>query len=73
LSALFVADYEIQSGYSVRLETDDGDGGVYEKVFLITIQDGADCGNSVIESGEECDDSNVGTGDGCSNVCVIEA
>ena len=32
-------DYERKSSYSVRIETDDGNGGTYEKAFTITITD----------------------------------
>lgn len=33
---------------------------------------GATCGNGVIEGGETCDDSNAASGDGCSSACQTE-
>ncbi len=32
-------DFEIQSSYSIRIETDDGNGWTFEKIFTITIND----------------------------------
>ncbi len=32
-------DYETQSSYSIRVQTDDGNGGTYEEVFTITVND----------------------------------
>jgi len=32
-----VFDYEIQSSYSIRVQTDDGHGGTYEEAFTITV------------------------------------
>jgi len=36
-------------------------------------QQGAVCGNGVVESGETCDDSNTVSGDGCSSTCQTES
>ena len=32
-------NYEIQADYSVRVQTDDGHGGLFEKVFIINVED----------------------------------
>ncbi len=34
-----VFDFETKSSYSIRIRTDDGNGGIYEKVFTITVTD----------------------------------
>jgi len=37
-----------------------------------TIEEGAVCGNSILESVEQCDDGNTNNGDGCSFTCQTE-
>ena len=37
LRAAAVYDFETQSSYSIRMETNDGNGGIYQEVFTITI------------------------------------
>ena len=39
LKAITIFDYERQSTYSIRVKTDDGNGGTFEKQFTITIND----------------------------------
>ena len=39
-----VFDFETKSSYSIRVQTDDSNGGTYEKAFTITINDIADTG-----------------------------
>lgn len=34
-----VFDYETQNAYSIRVQTDDGNGGIYQKQFTVTITD----------------------------------
>ncbi len=41
-------------------------------VYKIVAQQGAVCGNGVVESGEQCDDNNTTNGDGCSSTCQLE-
>jgi len=46
-----VFDFETKASYSVRIQTDDGNGGTFPKVFTITVNDineGADTENPVI-------------------------
>jgi uncharacterized repeat protein (TIGR01451 family) len=42
LQTAAVFDYEAQNSYSIRVQTDDGQGGTYEKQFTITITDAND-------------------------------
>ena len=39
LVAAVVFDYEMKSDYSVRIATDDGNGGTFEKAFALTVND----------------------------------
>ncbi|MEB3122948.1 MAG: Calx-beta domain-containing protein [Snowella sp.] len=32
-------DFEIKNSYSIRVQTDDGNGGIFEKIFTITVSD----------------------------------
>ncbi|GAB5525325.1 MAG: hypothetical protein Roseis2KO_31970 [Roseivirga sp.] len=52
LKAAVAFDFETQSGYNIRLSTDDGQGGVFEKAFSITI---INVGEPIIEVVGEVD------------------
>ncbi|WP_421878955.1 FG-GAP-like repeat-containing protein [Marinoscillum sp.] len=57
-----VFDTETKSSYSIRLATDDGNGGTYEKEFTITINDGNDAPTDISLSANSIDENlSVGT------------
>jgi len=39
---------------------------------ICEIENGAVCGNGILEGDEECDDGNLNNDDGCSDICEIE-
>jgi len=57
-------DHEIQDTYSVRIQTDDGNGWIYQEVFIITINDIGEAITSTIdlENIEDEDKYTVGSG-----------
>nr|MDD3720651.1 hypothetical protein [Candidatus Gracilibacteria bacterium] len=42
-------DYEIQNSYSVRIQTDDGHGGQFQKQFIINVNDIGETINSILD------------------------
>jgi len=54
-------DLETKSSYSVRLQTDDGNGGTFEKEFTITVNDANDAPTDIILSNQNVSE-NVGIG-----------
>jgi hypothetical protein len=57
-------DFETQSSYSIRVQTDDGNGGVYEEVVTISVNDlGPDTDGDGIEDNLDTDDDNDGLSD----------
>ncbi|MCP4523238.1 MAG: cadherin repeat domain-containing protein, partial [Candidatus Gracilibacteria bacterium] len=42
-------DYEIQNQYSIRVQTDDGNGGQFQKSFIITVNNLGETVNSIID------------------------
>lgn len=44
-----IPDYEIQNSYSVRIMTDDGNGGQYQKAFTVSINDLGETLTSILD------------------------
>ncbi len=60
-------DYEAKSSYSIRVQTDDNNGGTYEKEFIITITDANDAPDAVNDSFSVLEDSSSNSLDVLSN------
>ncbi|MDD3793628.1 MAG: hypothetical protein PHI37_02365 [Candidatus Gracilibacteria bacterium] len=49
LNIIYSPDYEIKNSYNVRIQTDDGNGGQYQKAFIVNISDSGEAVNSIID------------------------
>ncbi len=49
LKILEIPDYEIQNTYNIRIQTDDGNGGQYQKAFTINISDVGEVLTSILD------------------------
>ena len=58
IQAASVFNYESQSSYSVRIQTDDGNGGAFQKIFSVTINDINDEPNDISLSSIEISENN---------------
>jgi len=57
-----IFDYETKNSYSIRVQTDDGNGGTYQEVFTITINDLNDSPTDILLSSSDVDENQpVGT------------
>ena len=55
-------DFETKSSYNIRLQTNDGNGGLFEKAFVITINDVNEAPTNISLSNNTIDESNpIGT------------
>ena len=66
LESAAVFDFEVKASYSVRIRTDDGAGGTFEKQFTITILNANDAPSDIALSNQSVDENqpsgtNVGT------------
>jgi len=62
LQSAVIFDFEIKSSYSVRIETDDGDGGRYSEAFTITINNINDAPTDLAISVPPTVDENLAAG-----------
>ncbi|MGK7390252.1 MAG: T9SS type A sorting domain-containing protein [Candidatus Cyclobacteriaceae bacterium M2_1C_046] len=59
LEAADVFDFETQNSYSIRVQTSDGNGGVYEEVFTVSVNDVNEAPTALALSNNNIDENNA--------------